>query len=398
MAAVAPQGAQVFLEQVPDYEPGDVRAAVFRLLERTAPPVRRGDRVLIKPNFLAPAPPARAITTHPLVVRAAAEWALGRGGRVLVADSPGMGSFERLLREGGYAAALAGLPLEIRAFRETAWVDIGPPFGSIPLARDALAADVVLNLPKLKSHCMMLLTLGVKNLFGCVVGLAKPEWHLRCGVDRASFARLLVGICAAVRPAVTLLDGILALEGDGPGKGGIPRPVGVLLASPAAPALDAAVCRMLGIRPEELPTHRAALECGALPPALAVEGDLPRVAGFRLPVLAPLTFGPRRLEHLMRMHLVQRPVLRPKAACRGCGECVRACPVKAVAPCRDGVAFDYRRCIRCYCCVEMCPHGLLRTAETAPGRLLRHLAALRGRLARRPHRPEKAERERSPCT
>ncbi len=394
MAETAP----VFLEQVPDYEPGKVRAAVFRLLEKTAPAVRRGDRVLIKPNLLAPASPGRAITTHPHVVRAAAEWALGCGGRVLIADSPGMGSFERLLREGGYAAALAGLPLEMRAFRETLKVDVGPPFGSIPLARDALAADVVLNLPKLKSHCMMLLTLGVKNLFGCVVGLAKPEWHLRCGIDRASFARLLVGICTAIRPAVTLLDGILALEGDGPGKGGLPRPIGALLASPSAPALDATVCRMLGLPPPELPTHRAALELGALPAAIEVQGDPPRVEAFRFPVLAPLTFGPRRLEHLMRMHLIQRPVLRAGAVCRGCGECVRACPAEAVAAGRGGVAFDYRRCIRCYCCVEMCPQGLLRTAETAPGRLLRHLAALRGRLPRRRQRPDPPGGESTACT
>jgi len=386
MAAIATQAAQVFLEQVPDYEPAAVRAAVFRLLEQAPPPIRRGDRVLIKPNFLAPASPRRAITTHPQVVRAAAEWALARGGSVLVADSPGTGSFERLLREGGYAAALAGLPLAIRPFRDTARVDIGPPFGAIAVAREALEADVVLNLPKLKSHCMMLLTLGVKNLFGCIVGLAKPEWHLRCGIDRASFARLLVGVCDAVGPAVTLLDGILALEGDGPGKGGTPRPVGMLAASASAPALDAAVCRLLGLRPEELPTHAAAAERGLLPAAIVLEGPRPQVAGFRLPVLAPLTFGPRRLEHLLRMHLVQRPALKPGVSCAGCGECARACPAAAIAPARGRLDFDYRRCIRCYCCVEMCPHGLLRTAETRPGRWLRRLAALRDRIGRRPGR------------
>ncbi len=386
MTAVAGQSTRVFLERVPDYEAGAVRAAVFRLLEKAPPPIRRGDRVLIKPNFLAPASPRLAITTHPQVVRAAAEWALARGGRVLVADSPGIGSFERILREGGYAEALAGLPLAIRAFRDTAKVDIGPPFGEIAVAREALEADIVLNLPKLKSHGMMLLTLGVKNLFGCIVGFAKPEWHLRCGIDRASFARLLVGICEAVGPAVTLLDGILALEGDGPGKGGSPRPVGMLAASASAPALDAAVCRLLGLRPEELPTHGAATERGLVPETIAIEGPTPQAAGFRLPVLAPLTFGPRRLEHLLRMHLVQRPALKPGASCAGCGECARACPAGAIAPVRGRLDVDYRRCIRCYCCVEMCPHGVLQTVETRPGRWLRRLAQLRDRIGPRPGR------------
>ena len=147
-------------------------------------PIESGMRVLIKPNFLAPAAPERAMTTHPLVVRAVVEHVLGQGGRPTVADSPGRGSFERLLREGGYAQALAGLDVAVRPFRETVKVDIGAPFGRIDLAREAVQADLVVNLPKLKTHTMMLLTLGVKNLFGCVVGLAKPEWHMRSGIDR----------------------------------------------------------------------------------------------------------------------------------------------------------------------------------------------------------------------
>jgi len=366
-----------------DYDPALLRPAVFGLLDRIGSlRIESGARVLIKPNFLAPAKPDRAMTTHPLVLRAAVEYVLAKGGRPLVADSPGMGTFERLLRDGGYAEALKGLDVEVRPFKETVKVDIGEPFGRIDIAREAVASDVVINLPKLKTHAMMLLTLGVKNLFGCIVGLTKPQWHMRSGVDRRMFARLLVQIYRAVHPAVTLVDGILGMEGEGPGRSGTPRRLGSLAAGESAPAVDMAICRLVGARPEELPTHPAALELGLLPGPVAIEGDFFPVSGFKLPVLAPLTFGPQRFHRLMRKHLVQRPVA-DAGTCRLCGECWRYCPAKAITPYAQVVGFDYDRCIRCYCCVEMCPHGALKAVETPAGRAARKLAGLRDRITHR---------------
>jgi uncharacterized protein (DUF362 family)/Pyruvate/2-oxoacid:ferredoxin oxidoreductase delta subunit len=366
-----------------DYDLAQLRPAVFGMLDRIGSlRIGTGARVLIKPNFLAPAKPDRAITTHPLVLRATVEYVLSRGGQPLVGDSPGIGAFERLLREGGYAEALRGLDVEVRPFRETVKVDIGEPFGRIDIAREAVAADVVINLPKLKTHAMMLLTLGVKNLFGCIIGLTKPQWHMRSGVDRRMFARLLVQIYRAVNPAATLVDGILGMEGEGPGRSGTPRRLGILAAGESAPAVDMAICRLVGARPEELPTHPAAVELGLLTEAVSIEGDLSPVSGFKLPVLAPLTFGPQRFHRLMRKHLVQRPVV-DAGKCRLCGECWRYCPAKAISPYAKIVGFDYDRCIRCYCCVELCPHGALKAVETPAGRAARKLAGLRDRITHR---------------
>ncbi|MCU0561390.1 MAG: DUF362 domain-containing protein [Desulfobacterales bacterium] len=364
-----------------DYDRSALGKRVPAMLEQAGGlRIRTGTRVLIKPNFLAPARPERAMTTHPLVLRAAAEYALDCGSRVLIADSPGMGSFDRLLREGGYADALRGLEVAARPFKESVAVDIGQPFGRIEIAREAIEAEVVINLPKLKTHAQMLLTLGVKNLFGCIVGYKKPEWHMRSGVDRQLFARLLVLIHRAVDPAVTLVDGIVGMEGHGPGRSGTPRPFGVLAAGASAPAVDAAICRFLNLPPERLPTHRAAAELGLAPQELEISGDFLPVPGVRLPVLAPLTFGPRRMQRLMRKHLVQRPEADPRL-CRMCGECWRVCPAKAITAYARQIGFDYDRCIRCYCCVEMCPHGALKAAETGPGRIVRKLAGLRDHLA-----------------
>lgn len=384
------------LFQKADYDLALLRPAVFGLLDRIGSlRIDTGARVLIKPNFLAPAKPGRAMTTHPLVLRAAVEYVIAKGGRPLVADSPGTGTFERLLREGGYADALTGLDVEVRPFKQTVKVDIGEPFGRIDIAREALASDVVINLPKLKTHAMMLLTLGVKNLFGCIVGLTKPQWHMRSGVDRHMFARLLVQIYRAVHPAATLVDGILGMEGEGPGRSGTPRRLGILAAGESAPALDMAVCRLVGVRPEELPTHQAARELGLLPDSVSIEGDFSPVSGFKLPVLAPLTFGPQRFHRLMRKHLVQRPVAAA-GTCRLCGECWRYCPAKAITPYAQVVGFDYDRCIRCYCCIEMCPHGALKAVETPAGRAARKLAGLRDRITQRVGRRGQSRLKRSP--
>jgi uncharacterized protein (DUF362 family)/Pyruvate/2-oxoacid:ferredoxin oxidoreductase delta subunit len=331
-----------------------------------------GSNVLIKPNLLAPAPPDKAMLTHPLVVKATAEYVLQRGANLRISDSPAMGSFEKVLKESGIRDALEGFGIECREFKESEAVNIGEPFHSIEIARDALRADVVINLPKLKTHSQMLLTLGVKNLFGCIVGLRKPEWHFRTGVDREVFAKLLVGVCRVLNPSYTILDGILALEGLGPGKGGTPRNLGVLMGSDDAFALDILVCRMLGIEPEKLLTNKLAIEIGLAASTLSVEGDLPDVRDFRLPDIAPLVFGPKAFHGAMRRHFVQRPASHD-SLCRLCGECWKYCPAKAITHDAKRVRFNYEKCIRCYCCIEVCPHGALSAEETIPGKIIRKI-------------------------
>ncbi len=331
-----------------------------------------GAQVLIKPNFLLPAAPSRAILTHPLVVRAVARWVLDRRGKVQVSDSPGVGPFKKILQEGGYLDTCKGLPIDWRPFDRPKQMDIGPPFHRVDLAADAMEADLVINLAKLKTHVMMRLTLGVKNMFGCVIGLDKSQWHLRAGIDRSLFARLLVQICFAVNPAVTLIDGILALEGQGPGKGGTPRKVGILAAGTDPVAVDSVIAGMVGCPPDTLPIHQAAVRLGRFNEPVQFIGPLTPVAGFRLPEMGSAGFGPPPVQRLMRRHLLQRPrVIETK--CRVCGLCGKQCPARAITIRTDTVSFDYERCIRCYCCVEVCPHGALFTTEPMAGKMFRQL-------------------------
>lgn len=354
-----------------DYDYSTLRPIVFDLMEHFCKDrIHKGDLVIIKPNLLLAATPDKAIVTHPMIIKAVAEYVLSRGVRPRISDSPAIGSFEKILRESGIQEALKGLDVECREFKSSVKVDIGEPFGVIDIAEDAVKADVLINLPKLKTHTQMFLTLGVKNLFGCVIGMKKPEWHMRAGVDRKMFAKLLLKIYQALNPAVTIIDGILAMEGQGPGRSGKPRKLGVLIGSADAIALDSFVCRMLCIEENQLLTNMLAKDMGLASDNIEVEGRMPEIRDFRLPGITPLLFGPRSLHGLMRRHLVQRPVCSHDM-CTLCGECIKFCPAKAIARKNIKLDFDYEKCIRCYCCVEVCPQGALRSEETIAGKILR---------------------------
>ncbi|HDZ62263.1 MAG TPA: DUF362 domain-containing protein, partial [Nitrospirae bacterium] len=227
-----------------DYE--KLKPAFFEIMDAIGGSViTKNSRVVIKPNLLSSAAPDRAMITHPMVVRAAVEYVLQKGGVPQVSDSPAIGEFKRILEDGGFTGALEGLDAEMKEFTASVPVDIGLPFRKIEIARDAVEADVIINLPKLKTHTQMLLTLGVKNLFGCIVGLRKPDWHFRAGIDRDLFARLLVQISNVLKPCLTVIDGILAMEGQGPGKSGTPKELWILMGSSDPVSLDIAVCRIL---------------------------------------------------------------------------------------------------------------------------------------------------------
>jgi uncharacterized protein (DUF362 family)/Pyruvate/2-oxoacid:ferredoxin oxidoreductase delta subunit len=364
--------AKVLVKSLADYD-HRLKETISSLLEPLLPAGRlRNARVLVKPNLLAPAAPARAVVTHPAIVRTVCQWVLDASdgtARILVADSPAVGPFRTVLRRSGLEEALRDLPVQLKEFKESVTVSAAPPFHRLELAREAVESDVVVNVPKWKTHSQMLLTLAVKNLFGCVVGVRKPQWHMRAGVDAQWFARLLVTICRTIDPAVHLLDGVQGLEGDGPGLGGTPRPIGYLLASSSGEALDCAVCRILGIDAAELPTLRAAMDQGFQPSAVEMEGRFEPVKHFRLPKMGSLLFGPPKLHGLQRRYLLRRPEVLP-GRCRGCGKCWEICPAGAVAESHPEPRFDYEKCIRCYCCVEVCPFGALMPREPALGRLL----------------------------
>lgn len=354
------------------YQYDQIKPVFFDMIEKLAgDKIKTGNRVLIKPNMLSASRPEDAVLTHPQVIRAAVEYVLQKGARPQVSDSPAIGSFEKILTGNGTTDALRGLDVACVPFKHILEADIGKPYGRIEIARDALEADVIINLPKLKTHSQMLLTLAVKNMFGCIVGFKKSQWHMRAGVDTMAFARLLVAIHQTVKPAVSILDGILALEGEGPGRRGRPRKIGILMGSENSFALDTAVCQMTGVPYTNVPILKVAQD-EQLIPSLEIDGILPQVSNFQLPRTGNLIFGPVILQNFLRRHALALPVC-DQLSCKLCGKCRTICPAGAIKEKNDKLEFDYNKCIRCYCCIEVCPYGALHSRETPGGRLMRKL-------------------------
>jgi uncharacterized protein (DUF362 family)/NAD-dependent dihydropyrimidine dehydrogenase PreA subunit len=356
-----------------DYQKPVITALVSEMLDNLpSTRVSAGALVVLKPNLLMASAPEQGIVTHPMLVRAAAEYYLDRGARVQVSDSPAVSNFSKIVRVAGYNGALDGLDVRIKPFEDSVEVDIGEPFGRVPIARDVIEADLVINLAKLKTHAQMYMSLGVKNMFGCVVGMRKPEWHMRAGVDRRLFARLLIQIHEAIAPAFTLVDGVIALEGQGPGKSGQPRDLGIVVGGDNAHAVDRIICTLLGLNQEDLLTCDLASRMGIFDGTIHVNGDLHIIDDFVFPELNSLSLGPESLNRFMRKYVIQKPV-SDNDLCRLCGECWKICPAQAISHNVRGVLFNYDTCIRCYCCVEVCPYAAVRTKEPLLGALRRRL-------------------------
>lgn len=376
---------RVVLQAAADYARPQVEAAVERLLAPLggmAAFVRPGQKVLLKPNMLAGKSPEKAVTTHPEIVRAVIRLAQQAGGIVAVGDSPGIGSPRQVAARCGILPVIEETGAAFAPFADSVKIRPGGgTFHELEIARDLLDADVVINLPKLKTHQMMGLTAGVKNLFGAVVGIRKPRLHLQAGTDKAFFALMLLELAEQIRPALTLVDAITAMEGEGPG-GGDPVHVGALLAGASPLAVDTVATALVGLSPEAVWTQRVAMQTGR--PGCRLEqveilgGRLEelRVRGFRPAKVTDVNFGlPPLLKNVLKNSLTARPVVA-RQLCKRCGICVEACPPQAMAISGEELRIDYQRCIRCFCCQELCPHGALPTRQ---GLLLRLAAFLKDR-------------------
>lgn len=354
-----------------DYDQERVLSALRRALDHLGGMgrfVRPGDRVLIKPNLLKASRVDAAVTTHPEVVRAVVRLVREAGGAPQVGDSPGIGDLRRVCSRSGLLGVLEQEGVPLAAMDEPVRIKGRGRFQWFEVARSAVETDTIINLPKLKTHGMTVLTGAVKNLFGCIPGKRKVQWHFRTGVDHGSFMRMLVELADLLAPRLTVMDAIVAMEGNGPGSGD-PRAVGVLLAGGDPVAVDAVAGRLVGVRPEALPVLRAAREAGIGEQRIEriqVAGasiSSAAVRGFRLPPREHLEWKlPEWLRRTLKDALTTRPLI-DRRACVRCGICEGHCPQRAIAPDGGRLVIDHRVCIRCFCCQEFCPQGAITVGK-----------------------------------
>jgi uncharacterized protein (DUF362 family) len=279
--------------------------------------VKPGDRVLLKPNLLTASRPTHECITRPELVRAVAQLVIDVGGKPFLGDSPAFGTARGVAQRNGYLPLLESLDIPIVEFHPQRYQTVSDEFHHLRLSKEAMNADVVINLPKVKSHVQLTLTLGVKNLFGCVPGKMKAWWHTEVGKDVNRFASMLVETARAINPELTILDGIIGHEGNGP-SGGEPRPLGILAAATDVFALDRVMVDILGVDPAQVPTIIAAQKLGLCPHPdhlyfpLSQPQEL-QVSDWKLPQqLQPIDFGLPRVIKSTFKHLYIRFIQEPQ--------------------------------------------------------------------------------------
>lgn len=365
--------SKVALIKCESYDYDIVLEAVKRginLIGGAAAFAKMGEKILLKPNLLSADVPEKCSTTHHTVFKAVGEVFLSVGAKLSYGDSPGIHSPEAAAKKNLIAKAAEELGIALADFKNGNEVvyESGKQNKRFTIAKGVLDNDGVISLPKLKTHGLARMTGCIKNQFGCVPGALKGEFHVRIP-DVNDFCRMLVDLNGLVNPRLYIMDGIYAMEGNGP-RGGTPKKMGVLLFSSDPIALDSTVCRMVNLNPDFVPTVRFGMEAGlgtSIPDEIELVGDklenfyTPEFNVKREPIKA---FKQGGVLQFLRNSIVPKPYIIP-SKCVKCGMCIKACPVNPkVVDWYDGdktkiPSYEYKRCIRCYCCQELCPESAI---------------------------------------
>lgn len=360
---------QNFYTKCNSYNSEELKVAISNILNPLATQLGsfKDKSIMIKPNLLAYRKDEDPACVHPNLIVGIVEYLYVNGAKqVAIIENPAVKTAPAVLADMKIATRLEELNC-LMANCENYQVAKLPEtckFHQLELAQEYKDFDIIINLAKLKTHGMMTLTMGVKNLFGLVRGSERLGWHLAVGKDYEKFADMLLDIYLTVKPQITILDAIIAMEGNGPGSG-TPTKLGFLAASNDAIALDDDIAKKLNIK--DIPQLKRAYERN-LVPSYTNEGELIENISLKLPdpprkELAWGVYFPPKLRNFLRQTLISKPVVI-KADCVGCGVCQKMCPPGTLKIINGKPKFDLATCIRCYCCQEHCPKGAIYPKKT----------------------------------
>ena len=369
---------RVYVIQCPDY--GQAEERIVQLVDLMGGMnsfVNKGETIALKVNLLRAGTPDEAVSTHPTIVSAVARMVKTSGAEPVIVDSPGAGFrftekvLTKIYNTNGMSGAAdkSGAKLNFDTTFEIVSFPDGKLIKRFEIITPILRADGILNLCKLKSHTFTSMTGAVKNHFGVIPGLAKPGYHAKL-MDTGRFANMLLDLMSIVSSRISIMDAVIAMEGDGP-SGGDPKQVGVFLGGTNPLALDVVAGEIIGLPRESNPILLEAENRGMQPNHMnqveLIGADISglRIPDFKLPRTIcqgigfgdHLTWWQRPLQPLFKDSLTLKPRIS-KEKCIACGACHEACPVKAISMAKSRkkthAQIDDEKCIRCYCCHEMC--------------------------------------------
>jgi uncharacterized protein (DUF362 family)/Pyruvate/2-oxoacid:ferredoxin oxidoreductase delta subunit len=357
----------------PDLVEGSIRRSIA-LLGGIDKFIKPGSKVLVKPNLLMAKDPECAIDTHPEVLRAVIRILKEIKCRILVGDGPSVWgnqieNVEEVYQITGVSKVCQDEGVELVKF------DKRRMHNKLPLTTYLYECDHLINLPKLKTHGFTILTGAIKNLFGLVPGTHKTELH-RKNFDLSDFSKMLVDILQEARPSLNIVDGIMALEGDGPATSGKVKSLGLIIAGSDCVAVDSVMAKIMGLEPSDILTTKEAQERGlgvsdmrsiqvlgeSLNDCLDKPFILPSSSLIRKKIPKPVI---ALIKKLIRFY--PSPI---KNECVRCFACINICPDKCITMGKHGIIFNYRKCISCFCCQETCPEAAIKVKKSLLARII----------------------------
>jgi uncharacterized protein (DUF362 family)/ferredoxin len=394
-----PPAARVSIVRARNYDVDEIRDAVRRGIELIGGLeriVKLGNRVFVKINHLPPAsPPEKGIVTHPIFVEGVLELLKEAGADITVGDDIESGPGDRFSIS-GFRQMCQRAGVRLVNLREGGFTTIkgkGRLLDQMYISRIALEADVIVNLPKLKTHSLTILTGGVKNMYGTIPASLRHRYH-RDFLNVDDFSLMLTDIFAVVRPQLTIMDGIISMEGEGPAGGNL-RKTNIVLTSQDAVALDTVATSIIGLNPEDIGTIRHCNERGLGVGRLdAIEVTGESIRSVAVPDFQPSSASTRWLTARMAKPLPSRimrfvmrqAIVRPRVVanrCTGCAECVRICPTGAATITEKIATIDKAKCIQCMCCHEVCRDNAIALRRPLVGNTLYWLVKIARKILRR---------------
>lgn len=327
-----------------------------------------GKKVLIKPNMLNSRSPQSGCNTHPAIVKTVTKWLLDAGAEVTVGDNPGTfgkSSNEECAKGSGIAEASLGFYKNIG--QDAVNVEIKSRFvQQVAVSKAVLEADIVVSIPKFKTHTLTQITGAIKNMFGIIVGGDKARMHGISGTYK-NFSELLVDIYQIRIPDLVIMDAVVGMEGNGPTSGNL-RLIGNIIASDDGVALDSVMTYMMGKQPEKIHIFKVAKERKLGETDISkmdIIGKLEIIKDFQMPSTFLCNIAGRLGNNqIFRFFMERKPVILPEQ-CKGCGICAKSCPVGGITLVDKIPVINRKICIKCYCCQELCPNDAVELRKGA---------------------------------
>jgi len=348
-------------------------------------------KILLKPNFLSASAPATAVTTHPAFVESIVDIIkkiAGSNIEITIADSPGVATphtkkdLSKLYEITGfkYFHDMPGVTLNLDTGYSTVSFKDGKVLKQLEVIKPALEADLIINLPKFKTHSLTRMTGAVKNMYGIIHGRTKTLLHTKF-MDIHKFNDMLLDVYLFKKPVINIMDGILGMEGEGPGTSGKARDIGLILASTNGIALDNVASIIMGFKEKQIPLMSCAMERN-LPgfefkdiEILGEKIEEVVISNFIMPKNSNIDritknrFINTYIFPFIRNTLSLSPY-QNKIKCNLCGICSDICPEIAIIIEGEKLKLDYKKCVRCYCCSEMCPNAAMNLEYSFLGNLI----------------------------